>query len=322
VALDPGLPAAHLALGDYYEAVQEDRLKAAEQYALGRRMAPRDADLLVGTALVQQRAGRWEEGLASLRQAQAIDPRSALTARRLARTLLLLRQPAESRAAAERGLSLAPRSLGLLETKVMLALAEADLAGAQAVLRAAASGLDRDALVAYMAMYNHLAWVLDEEQRGLLLRLTPAAFGDDRSAWGVSLAHAARLRGDAEKTREYAEAGREAAAAQLRGAPDDASRRLHLALALAFLGRKSDAVREGERAAALVPMARDAYDGPYYQHHLVWIYLLAGEPEKALDHLEPLLEVPYVLSPGWLRIDPAFDPIREHPRFRKLADRS
>ena len=34
------------------------------------------------------------------------------------------------------------------------------------------------------------------------------------------------------------------------------------------------------------------------------IYILAGEPEKALDLLEPLLEVPYYLSPGWLRMDP------------------
>ena len=31
---------------------------------------------------------------------------------------------------------------------------------------------------------------------------------------------------------------------------------------------------------------------------------MVGEPEKALDQLEPLLRVPYYLSPGWLRIDP------------------
>ena len=319
LALAPGLPAAHLALGDYYEATRGDWLRAAEQYALGRQKVPRDADLLVGTALVQQRTGQWEDGLASLRQAQAVDPRSALTARRLARTLLLLRHYDESRETADRGLALAPQSLGILETKVMLSLARGDLAGARSVLRAAPREVDPKALVAYLATYNHLAWVLDEEQQTLLLGLTPADFGDDRLAWGISLAQAASLRGDAEKVRQYAEAARQAAEAQLRDSPDDANRHVHLGLAHALLGHKAEAIKEGERAVALVPVAKDAYDGPFYQHQLARIDLLVGEPEKALDQLEPLLKIPYILSPGWLTIDPDFDALRKNPRFQKLV---
>lgn len=49
------------------------------------------------------------------------------------------------------------------------------------------------------------------------------------------------------------------------------------------------------------------------------IYLLGGEPEKALDQLEPLLTMPYYLSPGWLRIDPTFAPLKGNPHFERLV---
>ena len=71
---------------------------------------------------------------------------------------------------------------------------------------------------------------------------------------------------------------------------------------------------------ALLPITRNSYTGPYIQHQLVRIYIETGEPDKALDRLEPLLRIPYYLSPAWLRIDPTFDPLRSNPRFRKLVE--
>jgi hypothetical protein len=107
---------------------------------------------------------------------------------------------------------------------------------------------------------------------------------------------------------------------RIKATPDDATSHEFLGLSLAYLGRKAEAVAEGRRGVELAPISKDGALGPYEQHQLARIYLIVGEPEKALDQLEPLLRIPYYLSPGWLRIDPNFDPIRNNPRFKRLVE--
>ena len=179
--------------------------------------------------------------------------------------------------------------------------------------------VDPAALVSYLADYWNLVWVLDDEQLDLLVRLTPSAFNEDTSTWALCLAQAYALKGDAAKVRAYAERARQASEQQVAATPGSAGSHFHLALALAYLGRKAEAVREGEGGLAMQPITKDAYRGAAHQHELARIYILVGEPDKALDQLEPLLKVPYYLSPGWLRIDPDFDPLRNNPRFQKLV---
>ena len=108
----------------------------------------------------------------------------------------------------------------------------------------------------------------------------------------------------------------------MRATPRDAQLHVLLGTALAYLDRRDEAVGEGEQAVAMLPVSKDAFVGAYLQHQLARIYLLVGEPERALDQLEPLLKMPYYLSPGWLRIDPTFAPLRGNPRFKRLVSGS
>jgi serine/threonine-protein kinase len=168
-------------------------------------------------------------------------------------------------------------------------------------------------------MYQDLYWVLDESQQREVLALPPSAFDDDRASWGIVRTELYRLRGDPVHAAAYADSARIALESQSRAAPDDAQRHVLLGLALAYLGRKAEAIREGRRGVELLPIAEDALTGPYVQLQLVRIYILTGEADLALDLLEPLLRIPFYLSPAWLRLDPAFEPLRGNPRFEGLA---
>jgi hypothetical protein len=161
-------------------------------------------------------------------------------------------------------------------------------------------------------------WVLDEPERREVLAVPLSAFDGDRAVWGLVQLGLHELRGDRRRMVAYADSARLALEQQARAAPEDGQRRVLLGVTLAYLGQREEAEREGVRGAALVPISRDAYLGPYTQLQLVRIYLLNGETDKALDQLEPLLRVPFYISRGWLRLDPMFRPLRGNPRFQRL----
>jgi tetratricopeptide (TPR) repeat protein len=201
----------------------------------------------------------------------------------------------------------------------MVELGQGDLRGARAILRRAPKQVPVEGLAAFLARYWDLGWVLDESQQRLLLSLRPDAFDDNRSSWALHLAEIHALRGDRMEAREFADSAHRALEVQIRMAPDDPQLRALHGVALAYLGRGAEAVAEGRRGATLLPVSRDAVYGAYLQHQLARIYILVNQPEKALDYLEPLLKIPYFLSPGWLRIDPTFAPLRGNPRFERLV---
>jgi hypothetical protein len=89
-------------------------------------------------------------------------------------------------------------------------------------------------------------------------------------------------------------------------------------LIYAGLGRKEDAIREGNRALELLPESKDAMDAPVLVVAMARIYAITGQGEKAIDLLQHSLQTPAGLTAHEIRMDPTWDLLRENPRFKAL----
>ena len=94
-----------------------------------------------------------------------------------------------------------------------------------------------------------------------------------------------------------------------------------LGFAYAGLGMKDKAIQSGLKAVELQPIKKNAYTAPDRHRWLVNIYLMVGEYDKALDEVELLLSIPYYYTTWNLKLNPFFDPIRDHQRFQELIDK-
>jgi hypothetical protein len=96
------------------------------------------------------------------------------------------------------------------------------------------------------------------------------------------------------------------------------------------LGDKAAALALSERAMAANPIEADAASGSGPIEILARVAARMGEPDRAIAALQKLLSIPYngalalnaPLTPALLRLDPMFDPLRNDPRFQKLAESS
>jgi len=321
IRIAPGLPDGHLALASYYRNIKNDAGPSLEESRKGLAIDGNHAELLRSAALSEMSLGRWEQSLEELEKGRSVDPRASGIATLQGWALLALRRYPEAHQAYEEALALDPASVRAIQENTMVFMAQGDLAAARAWLDRPRPEIERSDLLSQMASYWDLMWIFDEEQTRTLLGLPVEVYGGNVSAQALVLAQVHDLRHDAAARRKAAALAEATLVEQLKEAPDDPQLHVLHGLALAYLGRGGEAVREGELGCAMRPISRDAYVGPYFRHQLVRIYMILGEKDKALDQLEPLLGVPYYLSPGWLRIDPNFDPLRGDPRFEKLAAR-
>ncbi len=322
MALDPTKPSALSAIATYYLQVENDAA-AAERYISRAPRSAASAPIFLTTAAgVERAAGRLEDALRHTQQVRSLDPRSVGAAINEVQILLWMRRLSEARAANEATITLAPNIMTARRDGALIALARGDFAAARAVPATMSPPNDPVDVAVYFAQAWDLYWVLDDAAQRRVLALDSTAFDNDRAAWATVMMEVWDLRGDHGKARAYADTAYRATVSQVKAAPKDPQRPLIAGLQLAVLGRKSDAIASGLRGLALSPIERDHWFGPYYQQIMARIYMMTGEPDKAVDLLEMILKEPYFVTPAWLRIDPTWAPLKGNPRFDKLVQAS
>ena len=322
--LAPELPQAHVAMGLAHFWGRRDYRRALEEFRVALKGLPNDARVWQFIGTVHRRLGNWDEVLAAFEKATQLNPRDAqLFFGFGGYTYQLMHRYADAVRAYNRALTLVP---DLYDAALAKGWTYVRWQGQLDTLRAALSQVPtaaelgpRGTRAALHVQLLHWERNADSLLQVLTMARAPVFEGQDfllPSSLYAAWAH--RLRGDRPAARADFDSARVLLDSVVRELPDDW--RVHAArgLVLAGLGRRDETLQETRWLQQSVVYREDALQGPQVAEDRARILAQAGEVEAALDEIERLLAGPSWLSVHTLRLDPLWDPIRDHPRFKAL----
>jgi TolB-like protein/Tfp pilus assembly protein PilF len=329
--LQPNLAEAHFALGQCIYWMDRDYDRALEQFEIASRLAPSNADAGRLIAAIERRQGKWQAALEAYERVAKLDPQNPSTARELMYTNSSMRRWPEAARWAEQMRALAPTSLvakiqsgyvnfqwkgdtRLLKSMLDEIPAGVDPDGSITAARWEVAMLQRD----YTAAQRILETSSANEISYSIVGLTPKIFLKGCTYLG---------QGDNASAQKAFEQARPAFEAAVKEAPESAERHASLGWLYALMGRKNDAIAQGQRAVELKPQSKDAVDGSLMNGYLALIYARLGETDLAIPLIERLLKTPgavdsadYSITVNDLKYRWEWDPLRNDPRFAKLSE--
>jgi tetratricopeptide (TPR) repeat protein len=327
--LRPELGEAHLARAVYLSRVENDYDRALKEFDIAQAALPNDPFVFHGRGHTQLRRGKFPEAIADFERATELDPMSWNMFDMLANTYYAVGNYSGAERAKKRAFEL------VSETEPLAKFIEEEswawmffyLTGRfdkldEVLARAPLSHeIDPGGDSVQTVFFDRLCERKYPEAEETL-RAFPATIFDIWSGARVTknflLGIVAMVQGDNARARPLFESELQFAEQELRANPNSPVRQAQLGTVLAYLGRKAEAIAAGQRALELMPVSKDASDGPGYLVRLAEIYGRVGETDKAIDLLEKSMKIPASLPPADLEFW-MWDPLREHPRFRNLA---
>jgi TolB-like protein/Flp pilus assembly protein TadD len=323
--LQPDLPEAHLALGFSYYYGDRDYERALAEFDIARRGLPNESQAYMAIGAIQRRQGKWAESNANLEKAAELDPKNTNILINLCFSYIAQRKFETADKLLDRVIAASPQPFQPRALKGFMAVIwKGDLSAAERVFSSTPPEADPNGLMTWCQ-----AWVLTLERKlpealQVLERFRGETMFTNTTApcpeaFLAGLIHL--LQGDKTKAQPELEHARLVSEKLLREAPEDSARRGQHGRILAALGQKQEAIAEGKRAVELLPESQDALDGPQATANLAQIYAWTGEFDEAFRLLDHLFAVPSNLTVPMLKLDPAWDPLRQDPRYQALIDK-
>ena len=315
-AIDRDHHLTRLARGYYYYYGFRDYDRALEDFLAAAEAVPNDSEVREATGYIYRRQGKWNESNEALKSAMELDPQEWSIPANLAATLRGMREFAECIRYSEIAMKLEPDNYGSRAGKAQTLIHwKGDFDGAREVLRVEPT---RNPFPYHFAWYSIHLWNRDYKRALEQARKIddPVPIVGGFKAFSIALAECM------DKGPREAKGSLDSAAKTLEEllefAPSNFVLHNMLAGTYAMMGRDDEAVREAKLGVDL--SAKDKFAGPGSLESLASVYATIGRHDEAIDLLERLLNTVYeeAITPQMLKLDPTWDPLREHPRFQQL----
>jgi TolB-like protein/Tfp pilus assembly protein PilF len=327
--LQPNLGEAVLAKGYYHYSCLLDYGTAVHYFEQARPLLPNSSRIPESLAYVERRRGQWDQSEAYFNEAERLDPRNAYMLGQHAQSYLALRRFPEALRKLDQVLNITPDDVDTLVIKAAIAQAEGDLPRAAAILAPLHPNADDTSALeiqVYQAILERRPAPAISRLKEILATPNPA-LGYNNGELRFFLGWAQEVGGDHAAAQESWRQARSELESFLKEQPDNYGLIGDMALTSMALGDKAAALALAQKATATRPLEKDALDGSSALDYLARVSAQAGEPDHAITAIQKLLSIPDTgfcsmsipLTPAVLRLDPMFDPLRNDPRFQKLA---
>jgi len=319
--LQPDLPLGLHALAAYHYRMHLDYDRAMESVDRLLELHPPTSEIEGLAGAILRRKGETEAALGRFKRGVELDPRSNNETKEVGITAYLMRRHDEAETWLKRALALQPNSRSTFNYLAANRLrADGDTARAREWQEQARTAGVYDPESAEFSSVE-LALIAGQPDQAIAETEQMTGPLDNQFAYmppTLLRALAWRQIGDASRAETAFDSARVELEAAAAADPTEPRIRSALGLALAGLDRKEAALREGEEGVRLMPPDKEAWRGNWRVFQLARIETMVGETESAIERLEYLLSIPFDLTVAELRIDPAWDPLREDPKFQAL----